>query len=90
MVSDAEHVLGRSQSWENGPDEVTVLNERRRIALEKIDNAHFSYDDTSCLFPPIHLSPAGSMRRYASLQVPASLPMRKSIHSHPWDILNPL
>lgn len=64
MVSDAERVLeflSRPQSQKNGPDQVTVLNERRRSALEKIDNAHVSYDDTSCLFSSIHLSPAGSM-----------------------------
>lgn len=84
MISNAERVLGflpRSQSQKYQPDEVTVLNERRRIALEKIDNAHFSCDDT-CLLPSFSFisPPAGTMPRYVSSQGSVSLPMRKSTH----------
>ena len=85
MVNSAERVFERkssSRSRDNEPDEVAILNEHRRNALEQIDNARFSYDDSLYLLSSSSLtSPAvGPMRRYASLQASVSLPMRKSIH----------
>lgn len=50
MASSSERVFERRESSpqlrNNDPDEIIVLNEHRRSALEWIDDARFSYDDS--------------------------------------------
>ena len=55
MDDSIELILGRNsspQSQNHGPVEVAALNESRHKALERIDNARFSYVNTLSVVSP--------------------------------------
>lgn len=50
-----EEDISRSRAQKS--DEVVILNERRRLSLQEIDKARFSYGHPSCLIPSYLFEP---------------------------------